>query len=535
MGEFRGGLGDAMTVALTAEDLPPETVELRALLQFASDVAGAPDVTMGADAGAGTSLTVTPDATAEHAWRLVWRAEEGGSIGNGKVAEITVEAPRRIVPRQPVNLKGIEAELADGRIAAVGTDPSSLAVALIQDPLTLLAFLSGIIAVVFLLSQVKALEKFFTYLPPLIWMYFVPMVMTTIGVTPDSSSLYSPFMSRVVLPAILVLLLIPSDIKSLAKLGPKAVAMMLFATTGIVVGAISSFALWSALTPDHIPEGTWKGVAALAGSWIGGSTNMFAVLESVGTPPNIIGPLVIVDTVLAYSWLGLLIALVPYQRRIDKLHEADTSTVDAVSEHLLQEHEANARCPRTADIGFMLAVALVVSQLCLLLAGPVFHFFDETLGLKSLSGVVSEYAWAILLITAAGLLLSLTKVRSLDFCGASSVGNIGLYLLLTSYGARANLMAIFDVPVFFGIGFVWLMVHIAFLYAGVRILKAPLFLGATSSMANIGGTASAPVVAAAFNQSMAPVGLLMAILGGVLGTPLALFVVGMTCRAISGG
>lgn len=531
--DLRGGVGSVLSQPIVAKNLPAGTQEVRTVLAFGGEVFKTPSVVKGAAAGADVEFTVTPVAGEARQWQLVWRVEEG-ELASGALATVSVEAPGSIVLRKPVQLIDPEALLADGRAVALSTDPASVAVSLLWDPVTLAAFLAGVVALIFLVAGLKPFEPLFRFCPPLIWMYFVPMLLTTVGVTPDQSTLYSPFMSQVLLPAILVLLLIPSDVKGLAKLGPKAVAMMLIATTGIVVGAITSFGLFNALMPESLPAGTWKGVAALAGSWIGGSTNMFAVLEAVGTPPNILGPMVIVDTVLAYTWLGLLIALVPYQQRVDARHKADTRAVDVLSAHLSQEHEANARCPRTADVAFMVAVALVVSQVCLWAGKPVFYFFDTVLGLKAMSQVVNWYAWAILLITAAGLLLSLTKVRSLDYCGASSIGTMGLYLLLTSYGARANLMAIFDVPVFFMIGFVWIVIHVCFLYTGVRLLRAPLFLGATSSMANIGGTASAPVVAAAYNQSMAPVGLLMAILGGIMGTPLALFVVGVACKALSG-
>lgn len=531
--DLRGTPGAAITVPVRASNLPSGAAGVEWTIRFRSDAMGEPSLEPGPDSPVGARIDVS--ALGDHAYKVSIDAPEGIDLADGQLASLTVQAPKRPIIRQAVTIHDPQVIRTGGATVALSSDPSSFGVSLIGDPVVLLAFLSGIVALIYWLSTLPALEKLFTYCPPLIWMYFVPMVTTTLGITPDSSALYSPFMSRVVLPAILVLLLIPTDVKAVTKLGSKAVLMMLFATTGIVVGAIGSFGLFNTIMPSAIPEDTWKGIAALAGSWIGGSTNMFAVLESVGTPPNIIGPLVIVDTVLAYSWLGLLIALVPHQDKIDRKFKADTSTIEEVSAKLLTEEENKARAPKTADIAFMLGIALIVSQLAMVLGNPVFHLFDEILGLKALSQVVSSYAWGILIITAAGLLLSMTKVRDLGFCGASSIGYVGLYLLLTTYGARANLVAILEVPVFFGIGAVWMAVHVAFLYAGFRILRVPVFLAATSSMANIGGTASAPVVAAAYNQSMAPVGLLMAILGGVLGTPLALFVIGTACRAISGG
>lgn len=404
----------------------------------------------------------------------------------------------------------------------------------IYDPAALFAVLAAVVAIIYMLSTVKSLEGFFRYFPPLIWMYFIPMILTTIGITPDSSPLYSPFMSKIMLPAILVLLIIPSDIRTVVKLGPKAIAVMLVATLGITLGAIGSFSLFQFIMPDSLPEGTWQGIAALSGSWIGGSPNMTAVIESVGAPANIIGPLIIVDTVLAYSWLGVLVALSGYQHRIDKFNNASTQIVEELSERVRLDQEAHSRTPKPVDIAIMVGLAFGVSQICIALGPQIYNLIEAIFGEKNVIGeVVSGYGWAILLITAAGLFLSTTKVRHLDYCGASSIGYIGLYLLLTTYGARADLRSIFEVPVFFGMGLVWLIIHIVVLAIGLRLLKAPLFLGATSSMANIGGTASAPVVAASYYSTMAPVGLLMGIIGGTIGTPIA-FAIAAACRMIAG-
>src|SRR5690606_35451510 len=212
--------------------------------------------------------------------------------------------------------------------------------------------------------------------------------------------------------------------------------------------------------PNSLPEGTWKGIAALSGSWIGGSPNMFAVIETLSTPASIIGPMVIVDTVCAYTWLGLLITLVPYQEKVDKRHSADTRAIEEKSARLRMEQQSNARAPRTADIAFMIGGAFVVSQACLWIGSEfVFPLFNDVLEWHWLTDFMNAFGWGILVITAAGLLLSMTRMRTLDYCGASSLGNVGLYLMLTGYGAQANLRAIMEVPVFFGIGVMWILIH----------------------------------------------------------------------------
>ncbi len=532
IGDIRGATGQPVEFSAVVRHLPAGTVAVEWSMHLVLPEFTQAVIRPGRGVPPNATVDVEPGEGGPPAFRFRVSAPEGEVLRGGELATVTLPAPGRMLQRAPVAVSAVRAVTVDGEQVVLSPPQPTIAFALFHDPIPLFALLAGCVGFIFWLGQLPALQGFFRYFPPLIWCYFVPMLMTTAGITPDASPLYA-FMSRVVLPAVLVLLLMPSDVRGIARLGGKAVLMMLFATTGIVVGAVVSFTLFAKAMPGALPDDAWRAVPALAGSWIGGSANMVAVIESLGTPPGLIGPMVIVDTVLAYSWLGLLIALSAYQGKIDKYHRADSRIVDEISAHLKAEHAANARDPRIVDVALMFAVAFVVSQLCLSLGGPVHSFFQTILGWERFSEVINAFGWGILLITAAGLALSFTRLRALDYCGASSLGYVGLYLLLTTYGARANLRAILEVPVFFGIGFVWILIHIAFLYLGLRLLRVPLFLAATSSMANIGGTASAPVVAAAYNQSMAPVGLLMAIIGSVLGTPLALFVIATICRAVA--
>jgi uncharacterized membrane protein len=407
--------------------------------------------------------------------------------------------------------------------------PAEQVAPLLTDPVHIAAFLAGIVGLVYAAVEWKPLQRLFHYVPPLAWMYFLPMLATTAGITPPKSPVYSPFMSGIILPAVLVLLLIPTDIPALAKLGWKALGMMFFGTLGIVTGAIGSYALYQ----SYLPEGSWKALSALAGSWIGGSANMTAVIESVGRDNIVLGPVIIVDTVLAYSWLGLLIVLAGFQTQIDRFHRAETQVLDEVAAHLATEQAAAARQPRVADVAWMLGIAMVISQLCMAGGGVIHGWILQSSYAESIGKVVSGFGWGVLLVTAAGLIASLTPARKLEAAGASSFGYAGLYLVLTSFGAQANLRELALAPFFLVVAATLLLIHASILYLGMRILRAPVALAATASMANIGGPASAPVVAASYRSSLAPMGLLMAILGGIAGTPVALFVVAVACRAIA--
>ena len=392
---------------------------------------------------------------------------------------------------------------------------------LISDPISIFIYFTIVLAGIFYLGEVKALGKFFRIFPPLIWTYFVPMIGTTLGITPDSSPVYS-FMSNTILPMVLVLLIIPTDVKAIINLGPKAIGVMFSGTIGIVVGAVVAFGIGNFLF--DLPEDTWKGVAALSGSWIGGSSNMLAIADSIKTPADILGAFIVVDTVLAYSWLGILIALTAYQDQIDTFFKADNRNIKAINAKLSDDYQVH-KIPLTLKwLAVILGLGFGISKFCMAIGYIIPEMGD----------ILTHKSWGIIVVTTVSLLLALTKLRKIDYAGASQIGYYGLYLLLASIGARADLQAIFDVPQFFVVGLIWLAIHIIILFIGMRLFKAPIFLFATGSMANIGGTASAPVVAAAYQPSMAPVGLLMAVVGSIAGTYLGFFAVAPLCQWIAG-
>lgn len=412
----------------------------------------------------------------------------------------------------------------------------------LESPPAVFAFLATIVAVIFWLARLPRLQRFFHFFPPLIWTYFVPMICSSFGMIPNKSPLYGDFMLGIILPVVIVLLLIPSDVRSIARLGPKAVGITLIGTLGIVLGAVVSFGLFLHLLPSGtLPADSWKGVASLSGSWIGGSPNMAAIAQSLDLEPTLFGKMVVVDTICAYTWLGVLIALIGWQVRIDRLNRADASMVHALASQLSQRRADRSRPLCLTDILAILAVGFAVSQLCL--AGG--RWLAEVIGDAEsaggvmarlyLSQVLSAFGWGILLTTFVSVMLSFTPLRNLDDAGVSPIGYAGLYLLLTTFGAQADLRLIGPEDIWLlAIGVVWLAVHVVVLLVGARLLRAPLFMVATASMANVGGTASAPVVAAAFSPSLAPVGLLLAILGGIIGTPVGLLVVAKLCALLAG-
>ncbi|MBH0169389.1 DUF819 domain-containing protein [Fictibacillus sp. 18YEL24] len=375
---------------------------------------------------------------------------------------------------------------------------------LIQEPMAIFAYLVALVGFVFILGESKnhILRKFFHYAPPLIWTYFLPMISTTLGIIPSSSDLYS-FVSAYILPVGLLLLLLSINVKATLKLGPKAILMFLAGTVGVIVGGPIALAIFQ----PYLPEAAWTGVAALAGSWIGGSANMAALVEAVDTPEHILSPIIVVDTVVGYSWMGIMIALAGYQARFDKWNKADNRIIGEVNKQVGELEKKNARpiaVPQLlAILGLGFGLAFIVGK------------FSEKL---PQGDILNTATWTIMIISAIGIVLSFTKVRELENYGASKVGYAGIYLLLATIGAKANLIYVVEAPQYILMGIVWLAIHILFLFAAARLLRSPMFFVAVGSQGNIGGTSSAPVVASVFQPALAPVGLLMGLLGNIVGT-----------------
>jgi len=382
------------------------------------------------------------------------------------------------------------------------------ATALINDPMGVFAFLAGVVALVFWVSELPRCRKLFEVVPPVIYVYFLPMLATTAGITPAASPLYDWTVPYLLLFALLMLM-VSVDLGSVARLGLVALFMVAAGTLGIVIGGPISLMIFGGM----LPEDAWTGFAALSGSWIGGTANMVAIAESVGTSPDAMGPVIVVDTVVGYGWMGVLIAMVGLQGRFDRRTKARTDVIEQTNRQL--EAMKSERRPLTLRdavvmIGFGMACAVAAQRL------------GQRLPALGDPEIISGTTWAILIVVTGGLVLSFTRLRKLETVGASHLGYTALYLLLAGIGAQADLRAVLDAPVYLLAGAVWIAIHVGILLIAARIVRAPFFFVATGSMANIGGAASAPVVAGVYHRAMAPIGLLMAVAGYIFGIYAAL-------------
>lgn len=390
------------------------------------------------------------------------------------------------------------------------------ATALLSDPVTVFAYLAAVVGAVFWLSTLPALKRLFEVTPPVLYAYFLPTLSTAAGITPLTSPAYA-WMTRYLLPIALLLLMITVDLRAIIRLGRMAIIMMLAGTVGVVLGGPIALAVFGGL----LPADAWKGFAALSGSWIGGTANLVAMAESVGASSEILAPIIVVDTVVAYTWMGLLLFFSAFQGRFDRWNRADTTALEETNRRMAEMNE-HRRPTELRDLLMIIGLAFAGATLAIAAGSRLPAVGDPT--------IISPTTWAVLLVVTVGLLLSFTPVRRLEEAGASKVGYAALYLLLTAIGAQADLRAVLQTPVFLAAGALWLAVHLIVLFAVARLVRAPLFFIAAGSMANIGGPASAPVVAGVYHPALAPVGLLLGVSGYILGIYGALICAWMLSR-----
>lgn len=366
-------------------------------------------------------------------------------------------------------------------------------------------------------------KKLYTFVPSLLLCYFIPSIYSTLGwIDPSSSQLYY-VASRYLLPASLVLLTLSIDLKAVLGLGWKAIAMFLTGTIGIVIGGPLAMLIVGALDPSILEASSpdneiWRGLATVAGSWIGGGANQTAMLEVYQPSSSLFSAMVTVDIIMANLWLAFLLYGASMATKVDQWLGSDTSAITHLREQVQDYQDKIKRIPSLSDLMSILAVAFGVTAIGHIIGDNLAPWITENAPKLREFSLDSAFFWIVVTATTGGLLVSFTKLRTLEGAGASKVGSLFLYILVMTIGLKMDLMAFYEAPGFFLIGLIWILMHVALLLIVAKLIKAPLFFVAVGSQANVGGAASAPIVASAFHPALAPVGVLLAVLGYALGT-----------------
>ena len=401
-----------------------------------------------------------------------------------------------------------------------------------------LGILLGILSFVFLTgrSEHPFWKKFYKYVPTLLLCYFIPSIFNSLGIFSGESSRLYFVASRYLLPTSLVLLTISIDLPSIIKLGPKALVMFFTGTAGIIIGGPLAIMVVSVFAPDIVggagPEAVWRGLTTVAGSWIGGGANQAAMKEIFNVGDGLFSAMIAVDVIVANIWLAFLLYGVGIHKQIDEKLQADTSAISELKEKIEAYRSQIMRIPDLTDTIKLMSVGFGVTAFA--------HFGSDLIapwiavnapGLEKFS-LTSGFFWLIVISTTIALGLSFTRARELEGIGASRYGSVFLYVLVATIGMKMDLMAIFENPGLFLVGLIWMAIHAILLIGVAKLIKAPFFFMAVGSQANVGGAASAPIVASAFHPSLAPMGVLLAVLGYAVGTYGAWFC-GMLMQVIS--
>lgn len=360
---------------------------------------------------------------------------------------------------------------------------------------------------IFIASSIVYIEKrsqykLFEYLPAIVIIYFIVMLASTFELWEKTDSVTAAYKSikSNLLPAMIFLMLLLADMREIFKLGKKMLLTFLLASVSIALGFIGMFALLH----TSFAEESWKAFAALSGSWMGGTANMVAIQGALNLPDSAMGYTLLIDSIDYAIWVMILLALVPFAKRFNMWIKADTSVIDEVGACLALKEEAKKPID-FASLFFLLGTSLLVSTLSQYGAS----FLPNT-------DFLTTSTWIVILATLAGILFAMTPLAKIS--GSLELANIMLYIIVALIASRANFSELTEAPLYIFAGFIIIAIHVVIMIIFAKIFKIDLFSLGVASLANIGGIASAPILASAYSKALIPIGVLMAMMGYILGT-----------------
>lgn len=360
---------------------------------------------------------------------------------------------------------------------------------LITNNAVVLGLLAIILGFVFYTSNLKTgfWAKFYRYVPALLMCYFLPSLLNTFGIVDGSGNDVYTVAKYFLLPACLVLLTLSIDLKSIMGLGKRAIIMFLTGTVGVVLGGPIALLITATFMPELLgvagPEAVWRGMAALAGSWIGGGANMVAMKEIYGAGGEIFTIMVTVDIVVANLWMAGLLFLAARHKDIDARTGADTASIERLIDKVQAFEAEHARRPELKDLMLLVAFAFGATGLAHFAADLLVPYFASNFPELKKFSLHSKLFWIIVLVTTIGLALSFTKARNFEAVGASKVGSSFLYILVATIGLHMDITKIVEAPKYVVIGLIWMAVHVGLLFLVAKLIKAPVFYVAVGSKA----------------------------------------------------
>ncbi len=371
---------------------------------------------------------------------------------------------------------------------------------------TSLGYITALIAIIGVVTtfESKFKWKIFTILPSIVIVYALVMTLSSLGLWSQTKEIDDTYkgLKDAILPAMIFIMLLGANLKTISMLGGKMIFTFMLATLSIMIGFIVSFALIG----DYLDgTDTYKTIAALCGSWIGGTGNMMAIQSALGVSSEGMGYALITDSVNYTIWVMLLLSFVSYAPSFNRWSGANTSRIDEISKELNSSTDTNAMAPSVSSIFILLGIALMVNLLAM-----------EMAKLLPSSEFLSTSTWHILIVTIAGILTAMTPLGKKE--GASLLSSLMLYMIVALIASRADFSQMSQAPMYILLGSIVLLIHALLMTTFAKIFKLDLFSIGVASLANIGGVASAPILASAYSKSLVPIGVLMAMLGYIIGT-----------------
>ena len=393
-------------------------------------------------------------------------------------------------------------------------------VAFFTNDAVVLGILLVTLALIFYSTSLKIFEKFYKIVPSILLCFFIPGLLSSFNIISATDSQLDETASRFFLPTCLVFFTLSIDIQALRQLGGKALFVFFAGAVGVMLGGPMAFWVGKTIDPTFLGkdgEEIWRGLATVAGSWTGGTANQLALKEIFEPSPTVFAQTSVIDVLFAELWLGLLLYFVGKAALIDKKMRADASIIKAIQERVEFEG-SQQKNPTFQELFLLLAVGFGITGAAHLLADVIVPFIENNYPNLKAYSLTSKSFWIVSIASLLGFLLSNTKVRTLETFGATKIGTLFLYFLIATIGMQLHIFEAFRNPMLFLVGLIWICIHAIFTIFASYLVKAPFFFTAVGSQANVGGVASASVVAAAFNPSLAPIGVLLAILGNAVGT-----------------
>lgn len=380
----------------------------------------------------------------------------------------------------------------------------------IENGFTYIAFL------MFLCGGLLALQKYakwkiFDIVPPLVWIYLIGMICCTAGMfNSDGVSAAYGALKNNLLYAMIFVMLLRCDFKKIAKLGGRLIAIFLGCSVTLAIGFIVFFPILKGAMGGG--GKTWAATAALFASWVGGSANMAAMGDAFKSAMDegAYACALALDTVCYSVWIALLLLMVKYSGKWNKATKADTSKLDALAAAANAEVAKDQKKASSADWVFLIGLALAVSALSQKI-GLAMNTGFKSVGLD----MFDKGTCTTVFVTVLGLVCAMTPMGKLP--AVEELSNILLYAVVAMLASQAPLNALLDAPVWVLYGFLILVVHVVLMFVLSKIFHWDLCMVSTASVANIGGSASAPIIACAYDSSFAGIGVLMGVLGAAIG------------------